>query len=225
MLHVFLVIFGVLIMYAITFGSLLLQKKINKQNGKVIAADQYLAIDLIIFLFLTLVFMFPIIILAVYEIEREPWLTLNNSGILLAILLLLIGKITCLLYSLIAKKLGFYRYKKESYVVYLLSCLIYIIILIRLQEIKVVLTFAAIILGRFVWFDTTWNKLQEDSFSLLNAIKSMPLGTIIFVISIVVAVCIGNETFIGIVFCGNTIAFISFMFYTQHQSKKTDFKC
>lgn len=225
MLHVFLILLGVSAMFGLTFGALLLQKKVNDKNGTVIAPDQYLAVDLIVFLFLSLAFMFPIIFLAVCEVKGEPWLILVDSGILLAILLFVLGKITYLLYSVLAKRLGFSEYKKESSVVYLLSCLIYIVILLRLCEFKLALTFAAIITGRFVWFDTTWDKMREDCIGLFHAIKTMPFGTIIFMISIVVAVCVGNENFIGIVFWGNTIAFVSFMFYMTHLSKASKTGC
>lgn len=225
MLHVFLILLGVSAMFGLTFGALLLQKKVNDKKGTVIAPDQYLAVDLIVFLFLSLAFMFPIIFLTVCEVTGEPWLTLVDSGIFLAILLFVLGKITYLLYSVIAKRLGFSEYRKESSVVYLLSCLIYIVILLRLCEFKLALTFAAIITGRFVWFDTTWDKMREDFIGLFHAIKTMPFGTIVFIISIVVAVCIGNENFIGIVFWGNTIAFVSFMFYMTHLSKASKTGC
>lgn len=190
------------------FWCTLFAKKVNYKNGTVIAPDRYLAVDWIALWFPSFALMPLIIYIDVNGVKGEPWITLVDSGLLLAFLIFILGQIAYVLCYFLAKYLKFEQYKDERSVVYLLSCLIYFGVFLILHEYKLAFTFAAIIAGRFLWFDTTWGKICEEICGLFDVIKTMPFGTIIFIISIVAAVCVGKKYYIVMVLSGNVLALI-----------------
>lgn len=206
------ILLGVAIVFVVSLGSLFLQKKHNEKNGISIAPDEYLSVDLIVYLFVSTAFMLPIVCISTIEFDVEPLGTINESGLLLAAMLFAIGKCSHWVFSKLAKLLGFTKIQLGGSVVYLISCFLYVIMLFRLNECKCALTFIAIVIGRFVWFDTTKEKIWEEASNIIDEIKKFPIGTTVFFISIAIAVIIGNEIFIGIAFGGNLISLISFMF-------------
>ena len=92
-------------------------------------------------------------------------------------------------------------------------------ILARLGAIKSALTFIALIIGKFIWFDTTKDSFINDLRKLIMEVKTYPLATAFMFISILVGVVVGNDIFLGIVFWGNLISLIAFLFYMRSTKK------
>ncbi len=95
-------------------------------------------------------------------------------------------------------------------------------ILGRLGAIKSALTFIALIIGRFIWLDTTKDCLKNDLRGLLKEIKIYPLATAFMFISIIIGVVVGNDILLGIVFWGNLLSLIAFLFYMRSTKKDSN---
>lgn len=219
MIDVFLILVSTFVVFGISFSLQLLQKKYNNKRGISLNCDEYLSIDLILFLFISIALMIPIVYISLLEFETEAGKLLNDSGLLLACLLLVIGKATRFLFSKIRCRLRFSQECPNTTISFLLSSAIYIVILARLGAIKSALTFIALIIGKFIWFDTTKDSFINDLRKLIMEVKTYPLATAFMFISILVGVVVGNDIFLGIVFWGNLISLIAFLFYMRSTKK------
>lgn len=219
MIDVFLILVSTFVVFGISFSLQLLQKKYNNKRGISLNCDESLSIDLILFLFISIALMIPIVYISLLEFETEAGKLLNDSGLLLACLLLVIGKATRFLFSKIRCRLRFSQECPNTTISFLLSSAIYIVILARLGAIKSALTFIALIIGKFIWFDTTKDSFINALRKLIMEVKTYPLATAFMFISILVGVVVGNDIFLGIVFWGNLISLIAFLFYMRSTKK------
>lgn len=222
MIDVFLILFSTIVVFCISFSLQLLQKKHNDKIGISLNYDEYLSIELILFLFISIALMIPIVYISLLEFKTEVGKLLNDSGLLLACLLLVIGKAIRFLFSKIRCRLRFSQASPNTTISFLLSSFIYIVILARLGAIKSALTFIALIIGKYIWFDTTKDSFTSDLRNLIMEVKIYPLATAFLFISILVGVVVGNDILLGIVFWGNLISLIAFLFYMRSTKKDSN---
>ena len=232
------VVFGIILL------ALILQKNQNRKKGVQIESYQYLAVDIIVLVLISLVCMLVLIPLIEYDFPIEWLKNLADSGILLATSLFVIGKLVHLFYSSFAiicdkiysywaRKLKltispesvkdnsiFSRFDEIKSVSFLFSATLFCLILFSVGECRAALTMISIIIGRFVWFDTIGHKIGKDVSKLFEVLRTIPYATFISLFLIVISIAFGDGRIAVIIAFGIVLAFISFVIYVDFLSKK-----
>lgn len=202
------------IVYFLCYSAFIKEEQWNKEHSIVTKAGDAFAVDLLVFLIIAELPMLVIIFLALNNSDAPLWDLFVGSGFMLACSLFLIGNGVKWFYSALRKsvlsKMNFRDFEKEMTFVFLLVCLIYMATLVRLRAWKVAFSFAAIVIGRFVWFDSTIKSIKEEFIEKYSEITCCPIGSVCIFICISATACISNEIYVMAALLGAVIAFVKF---------------
>ncbi len=201
--------------------ALIKEKEWNREHGVMANVGDTLAVDLLVFLLIAELPMFVIIFLLLNISNEALWDLWVNSGFMVACSLFVIGNTVKWIYSVLRKsifsKMNFRDFKNEMTFVFFLVCLMYVTTLVSLRAWKVALAFAAIVIGRFVWFDSTIKSIKEEFIDKYSKITCCPLGTVCAYSCIFVTVSIRNGMFIMAALMGIVMAFAKFIISSRKE--------
>ena len=176
------------------YVSIRIQRSLYKNDAKTLFQPDTIAISFFLYEFISLLCMILAIVLFLYlnQFDNEIIKGINGSGLLFCISLILLSEISTYIYKFISSKLKLYDLQSERLIIFIIACLTYTIILLKIKHLLLLCMFVSLVLGKFFWLDSTLKNIPKDVKKLFSTVKDFPVVAIYTFFACVICAILNN---------------------------------
>lgn len=189
------------------YVSVRIQRSLYINNAKSHIQPDTIAISFFLYEIISLLSMMLAIVLflCLNQSDNEIINGINGSGLLFCISLILLSEVSSYIYKFISSKLKLYDLQSERILVFIIACLTYTVILLKINHWLLLCMFVSLVLGKFFWLDSTLKNIPKDVKKLFSTVKEFPVVAIYTFFACIICALLNNylvcAILLGNLFC------------------------